>query len=805
MPPILEEKKFEYSALIVALLYIVKTLRNKEITRIEFSESLDYYHYLDPNFKKTDDSFDETNVLDILEFRNKYENQFIITIIYLCFLNCIHIVGSNIDSSIYEIFNNAEFFLLLIRVSIKKTQGLFTNLQAPQHSSLWNSILSFVNINQTLTGLYADLKGIIVKVHSIIFKEILLSKNKHKSKITDDYIINLLFTSKTATPTDNITNFSNHVNEIMKYFAISKIKNESAEKNKPVTEEIIKTYKKMNKFLFPMFPIKMKFVYGSSGGKITGGGSSEIINIFELTCNRFNIDHTKMLEFIKKLYNESISYRNNGLTSKQPLNTGLTSKEMKALQPNVFNNFSTRRISTYSGGKRKSMKKYRGGVVVAGAVAGLSLAQGATVYVTTASLNAFTAAGGTGLVATAGGVSTLNGAYVTLVTVTGAGASAVAAPLLLAAGAVLVGVTVYSLSGTSKTQQEQEKKDEEEQQTQRLGQKDTLEQEQTLEQENQLRLKHQLRLEHQQRLEQIRQRRQRLDQQNKKRSEKEHQEKLDEIVKKEIEEQNEKKLDEIIDKELEQQKEEKIEKERQKLKDFNEFLKKAKNDAETTSDAVTYGSELALDPKIIRTINFIKSLEKQQIDDGIAGIYVTNPNRDWGQKVILDTPVKEISNLDKLSGPNNSNMFTSSFALLGLILVSAAIGGIVYKLRKPKIINTENANYESPVNEGNNEENNEENNEDPEQKNLNQLKLFDKIQKHAFKTARRPAEDTGLLVKLPNDKTEFVQHDSQTNKNESRKLAKIELAQELDGGYRRYNKTKKNKRNKKDKLSIWGL
>jgi hypothetical protein len=761
MPPILEEKKVEYSALIVALLYIVKTLRNKEITRIEFSESLDYYHYLDPNFKKTDDSFDETNVLDILEFRNKYENQFIITIIYLCFLNCIHIVGSNIDSSIYEIFNNAEFFLLLIRVSIKKTQGLFTNLQAPQHSSLWNSILSFVNINQTLTGLYADLKGIIVKVHSIIFKEILLSK------ITDDYIINLLFTSKTATPTDNITNFSNHVNEIMKYFAISKIKNESAEQNKPVTEEIIKTYKKMNKFLFPMFPNKMKFVYGSSGGKITGGGSSEIINIFELTCNTFNINHTKMLPFIKKLYNESISYRNNGLTSKQPLITGLTSNERKALQPNVFNNFSTRRISTYSGGKRKSMKKYRGGVVVAGAVAGLSLAPGAAVYVTTASLNAFTAAGGTGLVA-AGGISTLNGASVTLVTVGTAGVSAVAAPLLLVAGAVLVGVTVYSFSGTSKTQQEQQQEQEQEQEQPRLGQKDTLEQEQTLEQENKQRL------EQQQRLEQTRQRRQKLDQQNKKRLEKEHQEKLDEIVKKEIEEQNEKKLDEIIDKELEQQKEEKIEKERQKLKDFNEFLKKAKNDAETTSDAVTYGSELALDPKIIRTINFIKSLEKQQIDDGIVGAV---PNIDWGQKVILDTPISNLNT--QLAAPQatqpNSIMVNASIGLIAILLFT----GVVYSVRK-QVSNTKKT----------------------QRTNEHEHERFDELLSLAVNQ-----NDQAVLAVNQNDqavnrnkKNNHLQHDSQSNKNtqsnknESSKLATMELEH---GGYRRYNKTKKNKRNKK--------
>ena len=62
-----------------------------------------------------------------------------------------------------------------------------------------------------------------------------------------------------------------------------------------------------------------------------------------------------------------------------------------------------------------------------------------------------------------------------------------------------------------------------------------------------------------------------------------------------------------------------------------------------------------------------------------------------------------------------------------------------------------------------------------------------------------------------NKKNNHLQHDSQSNKNtqsnknKSSKLATMELAQELDGGYRRYNKTKKNKRNKKDKLSIWGL
>lgn len=503
MPSLIKEKRLEYCAGIFSLLYIVKSLRRKNVESISFEESVEYLEallkpgekkicklgeiifckegltvgkttfprsqtwkvvsvidmdngdyqiapYSFPNAKnykiiKNINDFTsfyyETQSLPVLQFRQKYENLLIILVIYLCFLNCLQIV-IDIDIKFMSLFKNDGKFMTLLLSAIRHTKHLFDNLDisstsaTPPPSDFWYTLFGKAAVEIPGSGL----KGIIAEVHKIILEKVFS---------TETNVFDGLFNQRFA------REFSNKVTSTMVMFAQSKIQNYSKEEDyytRVVNEEeenpkkLTTFFKKMDSSKIPSLPLKLVFNYKSGGGgKQIGGGSSKPIDLFQLTCNLFDIQPDAMLTIIKKNFNKSMSkfdFTDSSLKLDTQKLTGLSLEEKKTLEPTLFTRLRRRIGFVANGGsKRKYTKKmYKGGLWPLAAVVAAKL--GTIAYVAAGTMLP------AGVVATGGGVSTIGGIGVIQVMVVG-GSSVVAAPILLTAGGILAlgGSAYYYLSG----------------------------------------------------------------------------------------------------------------------------------------------------------------------------------------------------------------------------------------------------------------------------------------------------------------------------------------------------------------------
>ena len=71
---------------------------------------------------------EEQITTNILEFRKKYENSFLIIMLYLCFLNCLTILSEENNHIFRILFKSPEIFLKIFEKNINTNSYLFENL-----------------------------------------------------------------------------------------------------------------------------------------------------------------------------------------------------------------------------------------------------------------------------------------------------------------------------------------------------------------------------------------------------------------------------------------------------------------------------------------------------------------------------------------------------------------------------------------------------------------------------------------------------------------------------------------------------
>jgi hypothetical protein len=307
---------------------------------------------------------EEKIVEDINTFREKYENTFLLYIIYFCFYNCIPIINKNNLKILNFILNNQILFDKLIKKIIDMNKIYFTNLNFDMNNLLpsINNIIKNIQIN-------------ILKIFNIQSNELIfdLSKSKDVQKVIMTNIMDLT------------TNYK------IQFFQKENYENSVA------ISDLSLFYESYDKLKIPEIPVNIKINYKIPYDRNIS--ESKNIDIFNIFCKTFNINSDAMLSVLKYNFNASTNYLIN-YQSKLELKSGLTQQEQ--INMKIVPNFNLKELSVSTGGKKSkknkkrnkrriSKKIYKGGLW---AVEALTLAaQGVTGYIPASDVAAAIAAG----------------------------------------------------------------------------------------------------------------------------------------------------------------------------------------------------------------------------------------------------------------------------------------------------------------------------------------------------------------------------------------------------------------------------
>jgi len=472
MNTFVEKNKEKLCSLIFSTIYLVKSLRNKNIKNIEYTKEVVYldsqflnkiyanneivyvknldekiqkkynknqkwriiqfYDYegefmyeIEPYFEsniitnntkisvtpdKILSSLEEEKIVeDVNTFREKYENSFLLYVIYFCFYNCVTIISKNNAKIINLFLNNQILFDKLMKKIIDMNKSYFTDLNFDMNNLLpsINNIIKNIQIN-------------ILKIFNIQSDESIcdLSKSKQLQEIV----------------MTNIMNFTSN-------YKIQFVKKENYESNK-LNSDLSVFYESYNKLSIPEIPANIKINYITPYGKnISESNSIDLFNIF---CKTFNINSDAMLSVLKYNYNASTNSLINYNKSKLQLKSGLTQKERTDMKINTNSNL--KELSVSSGGKKSkknkkskhngSKKIYKGGLWAVAALA--AAAQGITGYIAASEVAAAIAAG-CAVVAPGGGLIAGGGGAVLMAAPVAAATSPIWIPIAMGGAAVLAG------------------------------------------------------------------------------------------------------------------------------------------------------------------------------------------------------------------------------------------------------------------------------------------------------------------------------------------------------------------------------
>ena len=372
---------------IFSLIYLVKSLRNNNISHVEYTKTLDY---IDPYFKNKiymngdiiyvkdwenwdvslkkkysknqkwiiNNFFDDDGIISykitpyfenkilsvekkliiitsdrilpissevnfndsINNFREKYENQFLFIIIYLCFLNCFPIINNSNPLIINTLVLNDYFFIETLKYLIEINKSIFLDL----NFEISNTI---PNINNIIKRIYIS----IFKTFAIDNHELCDAfKNKNLSYKNQSEIMNM------------ITNYKiQFVNNDL-YSSYS------------VQTDVSSYYKKYNLNKFPDLPGSIKFKYINSFGK-NNTRESINLNLLNYMCKAFNIQSDPFLSVIKCNFNictnSVISFQ------EKKLQSGLNLSEIVNIRQSQY--ISYPEISVRTGGKKTKKNKLK--------------------------------------------------------------------------------------------------------------------------------------------------------------------------------------------------------------------------------------------------------------------------------------------------------------------------------------------------------------------------------------------------------------------------------------------------------------
>jgi hypothetical protein len=356
-------------------------------------------------------SLEEEKIVENIDtFREKYENSFLLYVIYFCFYNCVTIINKTNVKIINLFLNNQVLFDKLMKKIIDMNKNSFTNLDFEIDIVLpsINNIIKNIQIN-------------ILKIFNIQSYESICDLNK--SKELQDAVVS------------NILNFTTN-------YKIQFVKRENYKSNK-LNSDLYVFYDSYNKLSIPEIPANIKINYITPYGNNNNIRNSNIINLFNIFCKTFNINSDAMLSVLKYNYNATTNSIINYNKSNLELKSGLT-------QQNLVKNEAKlqEKVTVSTGGKKSkhncSKKIYKGGVwpVAALLLAGKSM----TAYVAISDVAAAIAAGwavipgGGGLIAGGGGAVLMASPVAGVVGVGVAGAaSPVWVPIAMGGAAVLAG------------------------------------------------------------------------------------------------------------------------------------------------------------------------------------------------------------------------------------------------------------------------------------------------------------------------------------------------------------------------------
>jgi hypothetical protein len=499
MSSFVENNKDKFCSVIFSIIYLVKSLRNTNIKNVEYIKNLEYvdknfkkkihlngeiiyvknldektkkiygrsqkwiivqfYDYKDeggfmyeiePYFEnkiitgnnkilisqdKIVDQEEDILVDDINSFREKYENSFLMAIIYLCFINCISIIEKKNKNALNTIMNSMMLDKLVKKI-IDLNKSYFDDLNFDASTVLpsINNIIKNIQIN-------------ILKIFNV--------------QSADDLICDLSKSENLKQETlSNVTNFTTNYN-------IQFVKNENYNSNK-LNTDLSSFYDSHDIFKLPEFPSRIKIKYVKP---YKNKNESEQIDLFNVFYRSFKINSDAMLSVLRynsnAVTNSIITYKREDSYKSQL--TGLTPEEIKNMN-NVPNDVRFKELLASSGGKKskknkhikgskKSKKIYKGGIVENLAlIMANKLVEGAICYLPTTDA---AIAMSQGLVqATGGGMSYIDGAQVIQVVVNnpvvataaagivGSAATVTAIPAVLVGAAIIGTVTgLYGLFG----------------------------------------------------------------------------------------------------------------------------------------------------------------------------------------------------------------------------------------------------------------------------------------------------------------------------------------------------------------------
>jgi len=612
-----------------------------------------------PKKKITDFSnfkFDE-RTLGIIEFRKKYENFLIYSVIMLCFLNCLEYLTSK-DSKhrfMSYLLYYPDAWQSLVLKAIKETQHLFNYLDLPESTatrppSIWQNFYS--KISMTAADKFGTgLKDIIANTHKIIFKEVFRVETN-----VFDSLFNQTFAS----------NFSKKVAQVAGLLSKSGIKfstNTNDYFNKPVNfgneavpvyETVLKYFKtKLNHLRPPSFPTNIVFNFKTEGGgKMTGGGLP--VNMFNLACNLIGIsDPDTMLTIINRDFNafaHNIDFKNDGPSQ---ILSGLSVEEREEI--GSFEKIKQTPIGVGSGGGRKKYNKkiYKGGLFLLDDLAGAAV--GTICYIAAGtSLPA-------GVVATGSGLSYFGGMAVTQVMVVPVAAQISSVATL----AWSLGVTAasFGLALLTKRQTPPTPVKTLEQETQAL--KQLVEnpgqelQQQQLEKERQEELQNELRRQIAKQSQELQQKQQELEQQKQQQRQEELQNELRRQIAKQSQElqQKQQQLEQQKQEQLEQQKQQELEQQKQQeLEQIREAEERAH--AKEVADAQFFKKQEQL--RVTQAQSYPQSFP--QMTQSIS----------YGPQLTLPGSPLEPQNLAKQPGTNSSTAIIAVGAVACIALAAAA-------------------------------------------------------------------------------------------------------------------------------------
>jgi hypothetical protein len=114
-------------------------------------------------------SYKEELITDnIKTFREKYENKFLIIVVYLCFINCIHVIKNKDEKIVNTFIQNTVLFSKLLEKFVEINKTYFLNLNFNMKTTLPNiiniiknihiNILKLFNIDYNINNIYDILK-----------------------------------------------------------------------------------------------------------------------------------------------------------------------------------------------------------------------------------------------------------------------------------------------------------------------------------------------------------------------------------------------------------------------------------------------------------------------------------------------------------------------------------------------------------------------------------------------------------------------------------------------------------------------